>query len=226
MEQKLRVEELVTTLRDLWCKDILFGMKSVLMSGDWRQTSPIVQFGSAADSIDADFITSDLWPPSIRICVLRYTWYQRDKDDASYASFVQSIGEGRQPMSRFPDGAEMTPLTNFHDESTDDNFTLQYTTDFDYLISFVYPDFSEDTRLLKYRAILATTSASIDTSNDTVATKRPGIAATFYTSDTVISDEPNADTAFASPEHLNHINDQGIPPRELNHKILCTRDNC
>lgn len=149
---------------------------------------------------------------------MRFTISQIDKDDASYASFVRSIGEGRQPVSRFPDGTEITLLTNYHDESTNDHFTLQYTTDFGHLFSFVYPDFSEDTHLVKYRAILATTSASIDTSNDTIVSKRPGIATTFYTSDTVISDEPNADTALASPEHLNHLNDQGIPPHELNLK--------
>lgn len=121
-------------------------------------------------------------------------------------------------MSRFPGGAEMTLLTNAHDESTHDHFTPQYTTDSDYLIAFVYPDLSEDTRLINDRAILATTSASIDIYNDTIVSKRPGNAATFYCSDTVISDEPNADTAFASPEHLNHLSDQGIPPHELNLK--------
>lgn len=43
----------------------------MLVCGDWRQTSPIVQFGAAADSIDAAFITSDLWSHNIRIPGMR-----------------------------------------------------------------------------------------------------------------------------------------------------------
>lgn len=78
----------------------------------------------------------------------------------------------------------MTPLSNSQDESTDDNFALQYTTEFEDLVAFVYPDLSEDTRLLNDRAILATTNSSIVTSNDTIASKRPGNAATFYSLDT------------------------------------------
>lgn len=82
----------------------------------------------------------------------------------------------------------------------------------------MYPDLSEDTRLLNDRAILATTNASIDTSNDTIASKRPGNAATFYSSDTLISDESNPGTAFGSPEHLNQLNVLGVPPHELHLK--------
>lgn len=76
MVHKYCVEALDNTLRDLMDSDTLFGGKTVLMSGDWRQTSPIVQFGSAADSVEAAFITSDLWPEIIR---MRFTISQRDK---------------------------------------------------------------------------------------------------------------------------------------------------
>lgn len=73
--------------------------------------------------------------------------------------------------------------------------------------------------MLNDRAIVATTNSSIDTSNDTIASKRPGCAATFYSSDTLITDEANPGTAFASPEHLNQLNVQGVPPHELNLKF-------
>lgn len=73
---------------------------------------------------------------------------QIDKQNAPYAFFVLGIGEGRQPNSRFPNGTEMTPVTNSHDESTNDNFTLQYTFEFEDLVAFVYPNLSEDTRLM------------------------------------------------------------------------------
>ena len=116
---------------------------------------------------------------------------------------------------RFPDGTELTPLSNSHDCSTTDHFTIQHTTDFDTLTDFVYPDPNIDTRLLHDRAILATTNASIDASNDHITGKRAGSSATFYSSETLIPDYSNPNTAFASPEHLNNLNVQGVPPHAL-----------
>ena len=110
------------------------------------------------------------------------------------------------------------PLSNSHDGTTADHFTLQHRTDFDTLTNFVYPDPNTDTRLLHDRAILATTNASIDASNDHITGKRPGSSATFSSSDTLIKDDSNDDTAFASPEHLNILNVQGVPPHELSLK--------
>lgn len=46
MMHKHCVEALDVTLRDLTGNDTTFGGKTVSMSGDWRQTAPIVQYGS------------------------------------------------------------------------------------------------------------------------------------------------------------------------------------
>lgn len=126
--------------------------------------------------------------------------------------------KAERPTRVFLMVADLTPLTNSHDERTDGHFTLRYTTNFEDLVDFVYPDLSEGTRVLNDRAILATTNALIDTSNDTTASKRPGSAATFCSSYTLVTDETNPGTAFAPPEHLNQFNVQGAPPHELNLK--------
>ena len=52
---KYCVEAHEITFRDLMGNAIIFGGKTIVMSGGWRQTSPIVQFGSAADSVEAFF---------------------------------------------------------------------------------------------------------------------------------------------------------------------------
>ena len=40
----------------------------------------------------------------------------------------------------------------------------------------------------------------------------------FFSSDSLISDESHPNTAFAAPEHLNHLNVSGVPPHELKHQ--------
>ena len=177
MTHKYCIKAIDITLRDLVRNSLIFGGKTVLFCSDRRQIGPIFQFGSASDTVDAAFISSHLWKHINR---MRLTVSQRDKDDASYASFVRSVDENRQPNVRFPDGTDLISLSNCNDDNTADHVTLQYTTDFEELSKFVYPNLNEGTRLLNDRAILATTNASNDASNDDIAARRPGNAATFY----------------------------------------------
>ena len=65
-----------------------------------------------------------------------------------------------------PDGQTLIPLNNHSRPNSDDHFQLQYTTDFDELINFVYLDMTEDTRLRNYSATLVTTNYTIDRSNE------------------------------------------------------------
>ena len=157
------VEALDITLRDLH-NPTSFGGKPVLFSGDWRQIGPIVKFGSASDTVEAAVISSHLWNSVTR---MRFTISQRDKKDAPYSSFVRAFGEISQPLAKLPDGADLIPLTNVHNISKSDHFQLQYTTNFEDLINFVYPNINEDVRLLNIRVILSTTNAPIDTSQTT-----------------------------------------------------------
>lgn len=96
---------------------------------------------------------------------------------------------------------------------------MQYTTNFNDLVNFVYPDIHEDARRLNDRAILATTNISIDSCNDDISSRRNGNHATFYSSDTLIKDHTNTSTtAFCSTENLNNIDVPGIPPHQLHLK--------
>lgn len=210
------VEALERTLRDIRKSQALYGGIPICFSGDWRQCGPVVPFGAAADTVEASFISSDLWPKTKR---MRLTISQRDKEDPAYASFVRSIGENKQPMTTFPDGSQLTPLTNEHDTSTTDHFSLKHTTHFDDLIRFVYPDIHEDSKNLTDRAILATTNASIDSCNNEISSRRRGNEASFSSSDTLITDDTNPSaTAFSSPENLNGLNVPGVPPHKLDLK--------
>ena len=220
MTHRYCVEALDRTLRDLTKHNQPFGGKTILFSGDWRQTGPIVKNGSPTDTVDAAFISSQLWNNVIRF---KLTMSQRDKEDPQYASFVRSVGEGTHPTTDLPDESNLTALNNHDDPDATNHFQLRYTTDFNQLMHFVYPDLTQNSRAWNNRAILATTNHAIDRSNDTIAHDRPGEFCSFYSSDSLISGENSPNTPFASPEHLNQLNVQGVPPHELKLKeeTLC-----
>ena len=72
---KYCIEALDISLRDLR-NESLFGGKTILFSGDWRQISLIVKFGSPSDTVEAAVISSRLWKSVTR---MRLTISQRDK---------------------------------------------------------------------------------------------------------------------------------------------------
>lgn len=82
-----------------------------------------------------------------------------------------------------PDGQNMIPLNNHSRLNSADHFQLKCTTHLEDLINFVYPDMSEDVRLWDDRAILATTNATIDKCNDSLARHRSGTSVSFFSSD-------------------------------------------
>ncbi|CAB1104684.1 unnamed protein product [Ectocarpus sp. CCAP 1310/34] len=215
MTHRCCIETLERTLRDIRRSEALYGGITICFSGDWRQCGPVAPFATPAETtVEASFISSDLWPKTKR---MRLTMSQRDEEDPAYASFVRSIGEKIHPTTTFSDGAKRVPLSNTHDTSTTDHFSLQYTTDFNDLINFVYPDIHEDARHLNDRAILATTNISIDSCNDAISSRRHGDNVTFHSSDRLIKDHnnPASSTAFRSTEHLNNIDTPGVPPHQL-----------
>lgn len=74
---------------------------------------------------------------------------------------------------------------------------------------------TEDARYWNDRAIFATTNATIDKCNECISSDRPDQNVSFFSSDSLISDESNPNTAFAAPEHLNQLHVSGVPPHEL-----------
>ncbi|XP_071700382.1 uncharacterized protein [Rutidosis leptorrhynchoides] len=63
MNHRRCFETLDRTLRDLTEKDnLLFGGKSLILGGDFRQTLPVEKHGNKAEIIDASIVSSKLWP--------------------------------------------------------------------------------------------------------------------------------------------------------------------
>ena len=142
-------------------------VKPFIFPGEWRQIGPLCQGDSPTDVVDIAFISSPLWEGIKRF---QLTKSQRDKKDPQYAAFVQDIGENKISLTStiMPDGQTLilTPLNNHSQPSSDDHFQLQYTTYFDELINFVYPDMTEDAPLWNDLTMLDTTNYTIDRSTE------------------------------------------------------------
>ena len=61
MTHRYCVEALDRSLRDITRQNKLFGGKTILFSGDWRQIGPISRGDTATEAVDIAFISSPLW---------------------------------------------------------------------------------------------------------------------------------------------------------------------
>ena len=122
MMDKHLMEALDRSLRDWmgsrlgeeWRKDVAFGGKVVLFSGDFRQILPVVRRGSRAQTVKASLKRSHLWPfvkkmkltTNMRVARLQH---QRQDDESirraeEFAELLLAIGEGRAGSPfRIPD---------------------------------------------------------------------------------------------------------------------------
>ena len=107
MTHRYCVEALDRSLRDITKHNKLFGGKTILFSGDWRQIGPISKGDTPTEVVDSAFISSPLWQHVNRF---RLTKSQRDKKDPQYAAFVQNIGEDKITPVTMAHGQTLIPL--------------------------------------------------------------------------------------------------------------------
>ncbi|XP_067949741.1 uncharacterized protein [Watersipora subatra] len=101
MLHKLAFEALNLTLKDLRDNNRLFGWVTLLLSGDFCQTLPVIQRGTPTDDIIACIKSSFLWPSVVQLHLTRNMCAAifGDETSAHFASGLLRIGEGRLPVS-------------------------------------------------------------------------------------------------------------------------------
>lgn len=144
-----------------------WGGKVVVLLGDFRQTCPVVRYGTRSDVVNSSIITSPLWD---HVNVRRLHQPIRNAEDLSYAEYVDHIGDGAGPH---------IPLD-----------IIQKVHDRDALIEFVYPpDVLRDPALCLKRAILAPTNDQVDAYNDEILSRIDGYHRTFHAADSLQAPE-------------------------------------
>jgi hypothetical protein len=181
----------------------LFGGKTVILLGDFRQTCPIVRRGSKQDVLHASIKHSPLWADFQQF---RLTQRIRHAEDQGYADFLDAVGDGMGPTVN---------LSILH--------IAQQRTD---LINFVFPDsVILDPMLCMKRAILAVTNAQIDLYNADILHRLTGASRLYMAADSL--DETDTDyNANTSPIPYASVLDYvarhppiGVPPSALYVKV-------
>ncbi|XP_077242509.1 uncharacterized protein LOC143883022 [Tasmannia lanceolata] len=189
--------------------DKVFGGKTFVLGGDFRQVLPVVPKSGREVVVSA--------------CLQRsYLWQYYRIGGAKFAQWLLDVGNGTLPSISI-DG---------HDESDwikvpDDMFISDTRFGITKLILEIYPNlipWLHDSSYLEERAILAPKNDDVDTINSIMLEMLPGEACNYLSVDD-LKDVGDGDVylsslgSFATPEYLHSLNFVGMPKHFLELKV-------
>uniref|UniRef100_A0A914IA57 ATP-dependent DNA helicase n=2 Tax=Globodera rostochiensis TaxID=31243 RepID=A0A914IA57_GLORO len=185
-------------------KELLFGGKTVIFSGDFKQSLPVVPHEGLAAQVAACFQTSPLFG---QFTTMKLTINHRlGKGQQDYMKMCRQIGHGET-------GEFFWIPPQFLVQSSED------------LIDFVYPDFQKllgnDKELLN-RLILAPHIQTCDEINELMMDNVPGQVRDYLSTDKPLDERPlDIDEIESEVAALNQRTDSGMPPHRLRLKVGC-----
>jgi ATP-dependent DNA helicase PIF1 len=180
----------------------------LLLTGDFRQTLPVVQGGTRADEINATLKSSVLWP---HVKKLHLTKNMRahltgDVDAWDFSETLEDLGNG--VIGKETNGVFKVP------ESV-------CVKNLNELMNSIYPNIEEnykDSDWLSERAILAPRNVEVNALNQSLLEKIPGNKKTYKSFDKVMID---TDASKYPIEFLNSLDPPGVPQHTLDLKVGC-----
>ncbi|XP_029172028.1 uncharacterized protein LOC114941268 [Nylanderia fulva] len=209
MAHKYSLEALHRTMQDLKGNDKLFGGAILLLSGDLRQTLPVIPRSTFADEINACLKQSFLWRSveTLRLTINMRIQLQNDPSAQIFSEQLLDIGNGK---------IELQPNTQCI--KLPDNFcTVLHGKN--ELIQSIFPDIQSNYlnhNWLSDRAILAAKNVEVDEINFQIQQLLPGDLMSFKSIDTVVDENESVNFPI---EFLNSLDIPGMPPHNLRLKI-------
>ncbi|XP_036322368.1 ATP-dependent DNA helicase pif1-like [Rhagoletis pomonella] len=209
MANKKLLEAFNRTMQDLRGNQQLFGGALILLSGDIRQTLPVIPRSTPADEINACLKSSVLWRyvQKLTLNINMRIHLQNDPAAHEFSKQLLQIGDGKIQIERT--NGLITVPNNF----------CTITKSIDELIECVFPNILQNYRnhdWLRERAILAPKNIHINAINFQIQAKLPGVVTTYKSIDSAM----NQDEAMNYPtEFLNSLEPAGMPPHCLNLKV-------
>ncbi|XP_005091054.1 uncharacterized protein LOC101862318 [Aplysia californica] len=88
------------THQDIWGNNSLFGLLTVLMSGDWRQILPVVRHGSRSQIVNATLKSSYLWEFVNVLRLTRNMGVLLTGETADFSYYLLDIGNGKHNVCK------------------------------------------------------------------------------------------------------------------------------
>ncbi|GBP91138.1 hypothetical protein EVAR_24090_1 [Eumeta japonica] len=178
MAHKKSLEAMDRTLQELRKNSEIMGGALLILSGDFRQTLPVIPKSTPADEINACLKKSHLWP---KVQILQLTKNMRvelskDETAAHFAKILLQIGEGTYPTDQTTGLIELN--SDFCNIATTENE----------LIDKIYPNIIQNYTNVEWlfqRAILATKNNIVDDINFNILKKIPGEEKVYKSIDTM-----------------------------------------
>ena len=198
MVNKAVLESVDNVLRRIMHCDQPFGGKVILLSGDFRQTCPVVPHGRSADIIEASIRSSYLWST---FTIHRLTTAIRQARDEEFRLYRDGIGE---------DGEENVSIQY-----------LQTCCSRNQLIDFVFPQhILDDPLCCVKRSILCPTNRQVESYNADILNRVNGMCRQYLSADSI---REASDNGIIAPdgyiEYHRHHTPPGLPPHNLRVKV-------
>lgn len=206
----------IMSLEDPSAMTKVFGGKTVLLGGDFRQILPVVQKGTRQDTVLAAINRSRLWD-SCHVYLLQHNM-RLNQTEKDFAKWLIRVGDGKSNELK---------QKSFNDSDLDmvsinKELMLQNT---DYAIKDIvmhtyaeYEKSNTDREYLIERVILTPRNETVDDVNSYMLSIQPGEYKEYLSSDTISHDAEESsqlDTIYPI-EYLNSLRISGLP----NHKLI------
>ncbi|XP_043462925.1 ATP-dependent DNA helicase pif1-like [Leptopilina heterotoma] len=207
MAPKYALQAMESMLRDITKCNKPFGGKVILLSGDFRQTLPIVPHGSRTHIVEVCVKNSKLWQyfetRSLNVNVRLHD------NQVKFSNWLLNVGDGK-PQSTFE--KENDALEIPQDLISNGN-----------LIDEIYgPSINPNDVSVYSSCILSLTNSEVLNLNDRILSKLEGEKVIYYSIDSHVSDDDAKDENNIVPvEFLNSLTPDGMPPHKLSLKKGC-----
>ncbi|XP_014776631.1 uncharacterized protein LOC106873680 [Octopus bimaculoides] len=196
------LEALDRALRDIQGSQVPMGSAMLLLSGDLRQSLPVIPKGTRADEAQA-CLKSSLLRHHVMTLTLSTNMRARlygDRTSSQFAKEILELGDGKVPL----DAGELdiSPLCTI-------------VSSINELKDKVFPNFQDNYYNLNWlyeRAILTPKNTTISKLNDQLLHSLPGNHRTFKSIDTMID---NNEAVNYPTEFLNTLDPPCLPPHTL-----------
>lgn len=202
------IEAVHILLQQLMGNNLPFGGKSILLSGDFRQTAPVVPGGDKVDILYYSFRFSALYSSFF---IRELTRPMRDASDPAYSAQVDQIGDGVDHLGQ--------PLPSTHVLSLSTPFACTFFTDFIQAMNWAYPSPRCSTHPPdQFTTVLSVRNSEVREINDyyvdTFFPDAPTFTAQNYLKDTTDGHTFDIPSVMAE-EYLNSLEVSGVPPQRL-----------